>query len=98
MKSIYYDHNKKDENGQYFQIFNEFVQDNEARGNIVRFPKINDDIIAIKNGKNMDIMIYDIKRHQFIRKLMLESEDMKIKLYIDDDDDGSFSSSMEELD
>jgi hypothetical protein len=52
----------------------EFVQDQEDKGNTVLLPKMNEDIIVIKELHTNLIKVYSIKHRQFVRQFSLRMD------------------------
>lgn len=75
MKSIFFNIHKKQENGIHFTHLKEYIQEQKRLGNTVKMPKINEDIIIVKEGKTSVIKIYNIKKREIVRQFILEKEE-----------------------
>jgi len=57
---VFYNPEKRDDLQPYFENVSGFVQDMERQGNDVRLPKINDEIIAVREKDSLLLKLYDV--------------------------------------
>ena len=68
MSSIFFDLEHLDQNSEHKPFLKEKISEEERLGNEVKLPKRNDEIIAIKKKGTNTILLWDVKKHQVVRR------------------------------
>jgi len=76
-KSIFFNIERLAQNRDYFEGLKEYIQTQEREGNDVRLPKINEEIVAVKEQGKLVIGLYNIKRKQVVRRIKLTTKQTK---------------------
>lgn len=63
-------HNRE-KNHQHYEGFKEFVEHQEHLGNTILIPKINEDVVFIREKDSNFILVYNIKTKLIVRKFEL---------------------------
>lgn len=68
MKSIFRDVGPtKLQKLEYYESLKEYIQNEEQLGNEVRLPKLNEEIVAVKNKNSALVKLYSIKKKRVVR-------------------------------
>ena len=67
MKSIFRDVRRRSANQEYFESLKEYIQQEKLKGNEVRLPKINEDIVAVRVKDTNLVQLYHIRLKRVVR-------------------------------
>lgn len=73
-KSIFFDGGKRAKNLPYFEHLKQYVEDEESRGNRVRMPKLNEEVVVVLDKNTVNIRLYHTKKKRVIRQLKLSMD------------------------
>jgi hypothetical protein len=67
MKSIFRNAGRRSVNEEYFESLKEYIQQEKLKGNEVRLPKINEDVIAVRVKDTNLVQLYHIRLKRIVR-------------------------------
>ena len=79
LQSIFYNFNDRDKNLSSFSEFKELIECEEQKGNQVLIPKLDADLLAIRQGSSNTVKLYSITLRAYFREIQIEIADVNLQ-------------------